>query len=293
VKKSTKGAASDPGRNRQKLRLAPTVSTLRALFARSGNRCAFPGCTHELIDHNNQFVGQVCHIEAAEVGGPRFNAEQSGEERRSSSNLLLLCYRHHKESDNEKLYPVSKLRAIKGDHEKRYGRKMFNIDESVLASISQDVLSFWKDVEKIDRSNQKWRSHPLSVEVNPRPSDLFEQIYLDVMHVERLTKHLSERDDQVGDELNNLLTQLAIPLSILERIPYYKNPFTSGVRNFEFHKLGIPNTLKILRLHLYQMEIQFYEHYLKLNPDDIASFDHFERLKRKFKKYLKEQGLYD
>ncbi len=46
-------------------RLAPKAEILRALFARSGNQCAFPGCTQPLINDKNKFIAQVCHIEAA------------------------------------------------------------------------------------------------------------------------------------------------------------------------------------------------------------------------------------
>jgi len=49
-------------------RLAPNTNVLRALFARSGNQCAFPGCTQPIINSKNKFIGQVCHIEAASEG---------------------------------------------------------------------------------------------------------------------------------------------------------------------------------------------------------------------------------
>lgn len=69
-------------------RIAPTRETLIALFAKSGNVCAFPGCTHELVTSRNIFVGQVCHIEAANQGGQRFNPNSTDEQRRSFENLL-------------------------------------------------------------------------------------------------------------------------------------------------------------------------------------------------------------
>jgi hypothetical protein len=37
------------------------------------------------------FIGQLCHIEAAEEGGQRFNERMTNEERRAFENLLLLC----------------------------------------------------------------------------------------------------------------------------------------------------------------------------------------------------------
>ena len=49
-----------------------------------------------MIDDDGTFVGQVCHIEAAEKGGERFNEKQTNEERRNFANLMLMCYDHHR-----------------------------------------------------------------------------------------------------------------------------------------------------------------------------------------------------
>lgn len=101
-------------------RLKPTPETLRELFLKSGNLCAFPNCTALMMNEQGTFIGQVCHIEAAEKGGPRFNKAMSNEERRAAANLMLMCYAHHKETDDVKKFPVSKLRKMKRDHERRF-----------------------------------------------------------------------------------------------------------------------------------------------------------------------------
>ena len=69
-------------------RLTPKTNTLKALFAKSGNQCAFPGCDHPMINKKNQFIGQVCHIESALPGGERFNKESNDEFRRCYDCLL-------------------------------------------------------------------------------------------------------------------------------------------------------------------------------------------------------------
>ena len=71
-------------------RLTPKSETLRELFLKSGNQCAFPDCDARMIDKEGNFIGQLCHIEAAEDGGPRFNANMSNEERRAYENLMLI-----------------------------------------------------------------------------------------------------------------------------------------------------------------------------------------------------------
>jgi hypothetical protein len=101
-------------------RLAPTSDTLRELFLKSGNLCAFPGCGKLMMNAEGTFVGQLCHIEAAEKGGERFNAAMSNEERRAASNLMLMCYEHHSVTNDVVKYPVEVMRRLKRDHELRF-----------------------------------------------------------------------------------------------------------------------------------------------------------------------------
>lgn len=101
-------------------RLAPTLDTLRELYLKSGNLCAFPGCGQVMMDAEGTFVGQICHIEAAEEGGERFNPAQSNEERRSFSNLMLMCYAHHQKTNDVTVYDVETLRRMKAEHEEKF-----------------------------------------------------------------------------------------------------------------------------------------------------------------------------
>src|ERR1035437_1886650 len=101
-------------------RLAPTSETLRELFLKSGNLCAFPGCGRLMMNEQGVFVGQVCHIEGAEEGGERFNPRMSNEERRAAANLMLMCYEHHTVTNDFETYAVEVLRRYKSDHETRF-----------------------------------------------------------------------------------------------------------------------------------------------------------------------------
>ncbi|SDL64808.1 hypothetical protein [Nonomuraea jiangxiensis] len=98
-------------------RLSPTKETLRWLFSFSGNECAFPDCTSRLINPDGTFIAQVCHIEAAERGGERFNEQMSNEDRRAASNLMLMCHEHHVVTNDVQKYTVEVLRAMKDAHE--------------------------------------------------------------------------------------------------------------------------------------------------------------------------------
>lgn len=101
-------------------RLTATPETLRELYLKSGNRCAFPGCNAPMLNEKGQFIGQMCHIEAASEGGERFNANQTNEQRRHVSNLLLMCYPHHVETNDVVAFPVERMRRIKEEHEKNF-----------------------------------------------------------------------------------------------------------------------------------------------------------------------------
>ena len=103
----------------------PSRRTEKVLFARSGNRCACPGCD-QLLTHQEEpcaavtVVGEVCHIHGRREGSPRWNPTLSEEERNAYPNLILLCPNHHKIVDGDpKTYTVDVLREWKSDHESR------------------------------------------------------------------------------------------------------------------------------------------------------------------------------
>ena len=101
-------------------RVPPSRHTVRELYLKSGNRCAFPGCTKFLFNETGTFIGEICHIEAAEPGGERFNPNQSNAERASFENLVLMCHDHHLETNNVEKFDVVRMRHIKEEHERLY-----------------------------------------------------------------------------------------------------------------------------------------------------------------------------
>jgi len=100
-------------------RLHPVANVRRRLFALSGNRCAFPGCPHPVINQAGQLVAQMCHIEAANQDGERFNPDQTNEQRRAFENLILLCGTHHTVTNDTDVYTVAKMQEMKSAHEAR------------------------------------------------------------------------------------------------------------------------------------------------------------------------------
>jgi hypothetical protein len=101
-------------------RKAPDKDTLRELYLKSGNQCAFPDCTRMILNGDGVCFGQICHIEAAEEGGERFNPAMSDEERAGFPNLILMCDEHHVITNDVDTYPVPVLQAMKTAHEAKF-----------------------------------------------------------------------------------------------------------------------------------------------------------------------------
>ena len=161
----------------KKMRLEPKSQTKIKLFGYSGNICAYPHCQKVIINKNEIIIGDICHIEAAEPTGKRYNPNQSPEERRSFDNLILLCKTHHKIVDSDEIiYNVDVLKNMKKEHEKRYNKNEI-----------EDFNVFLKQInDKLDEQQKKQK--PLSI----------------IPHYD--TKKLIGRQDMI-DNLHKMLTE--------------------------------------------------------------------------------------
>lgn len=123
----------------------PSLSTVKRLFAVSGNRCAFPRCTQPLVDAGSgKVVGRVCHIKGKSPGGPRYDPSQSGDERHGFENLILLCPVHHDVIDaDEESYTVERLLKMKANHQQDPNDSLDLSDEQAVGFIvpQQPTLS--------------------------------------------------------------------------------------------------------------------------------------------------------
>lgn len=113
----------------------PTNKTIKQLFAKSGNLCAFPKCNIQLVDEvNRHLIGEICHIKARSPEGPRYDSQQNDTERNSYDNLIILCPNHHKIIDNDpESYTIERLKQIKQNHEsKQTQRNLKDIDDDII-----------------------------------------------------------------------------------------------------------------------------------------------------------------
>ncbi|GIB53469.1 hypothetical protein VCSRO187_3560 [Vibrio cholerae] len=87
---------------------------LKKLYGLAAGRCSI--CKLNVFG-NDVHIGEMAHIIAKKVKGPRGNVNLSGD-RNGYDNLILLCANHHTEVDqNPDFYTIEKLHSIKAEHE--------------------------------------------------------------------------------------------------------------------------------------------------------------------------------
>jgi len=255
-------------------RLAVTREALIPLFAKSGNVCAFPGCTHELVTTRNLFVGQICHIEAANPGGQRYNPNSTDEERRSAANLVLFCYRHHRETDDVLVYDTNALRSMKNRHESMHGQKPFKVNEAFLHRLEAEMQTYWN---KLHDANERLHVAPdFSVRLNIGTSavDQFTDATTAVNRLSEILSGFAKADSTLNEEIRSHLVSLGYDLTPYDKVLYYGNPFFN--RNWEMHALAVNNTLTDLVVVLKQAEVRFLEEYAKTHSNDLEAIARLE-----------------
>lgn len=250
-------------------RQPPTIATIRALFAKSGNVCAFPTCTHELVAHDNLYVAEVCHIEAAEPQGPRYNPSTDDDKRRSYDNLLLLCHAHHRRVDADvSTYTVERLRQMKIEHESVVRQGAFRPDAVVVSQVRREMESYWSALTRIQGEHAV---PDLAVEMEPTAigTDVFQGVHQQLKRIEALLKHYKLSDEAAPEDLRALLRRLDFDVTPLESLPHSENPFEA--RNWELHNLGSPNIVMDMRaLQLHAELLYLTDHVVLLATDDVA-----------------------
>lgn len=100
-----------------------TARTLKMLWGRAAGRCAIPECRLELLVDDSEhdpivIIGDIAHVKAMSVAGPRGNTGIGVGSRDEYDNLILLCKNCHAKIDGQKKkFTVDMIRTIKADHE--------------------------------------------------------------------------------------------------------------------------------------------------------------------------------
>lgn len=272
-------------------RLAPKLETIRALFARSGNQCAFPGCIHPLVNDKQKFIGQVCHIEAAMPEGERYNPEQNDEQRRSYENLLILCYQHHIETDEVEEYPVEAMIKMKREHEANFLKSDFKIDEAALHKLMRDVETYWDKIEVLNTVEHTMEDLAFRVTTKGGYSKLFDDARETITRIEELLERLSQSNDRLNDDFINFIEEHGVDSSVFKELPYSVSPF--NIRNWEDFALSRPNCLIQIRIDLLTIEIKYLEEFLKTNSQDKQAIAYLEDAKSRLADMAQNAVMYD
>jgi hypothetical protein len=238
---------------------AIAVNTLKLLLARSGNQCAFPGCQHPVFNDEGLFIAQLCHIEGVAPLSQRHNINKSDKETNSYENLLFLCYRHHIETDNVKMYPVEKLIEIKALHEAKFSEGTYEYSSKVLKELVKEINFYWQKIEKLHAHHVVPElAVPIDVE-----GDILKLI------------------DEINESLNSLSDLNSVFMDDLMET------------HFEFVCLAIPNFLTRSSVALIQIKIKYIEELLIKNPVDQNLQTTLKHLRNYFESIVQSVGLID
>lgn len=260
-------------------RKSPSAKTLKLLYVKSGNKCAFPDCDHPIFNDEGMYIAQLCHIKAAKKGGQRYDKDQTEEERSAPENLLFMCYRHHKETDDIEKYTVEKLIEIKTNHELKYTEKGREASKEMIRQILYDISYFWnkQSIKSFDLVDLK-----IEREFNKEALDLFSELNEHIDAIQNYCDLCAESDsaEVIRSDLKQIMNTIGIDISIFDSIPYYENPFAN--RNWEMHNIGRPNIFSHIALCISQLKVKFVEELLKGNPNDIKLITVLEEARKEF-----------
>ena len=265
-------------------RLSPKLETLRALFAKSGNQCAFPNCNHSLINKKHKFIAQVCHIEGANKGGERYNGNSTDEERRGFDNLLILCYAHHIETNDIVEYTVEKLKELKYEHEKSFDDN-FSIDEIALKNLSSEIEDYWNNLELLNQTKHVYSDLAVPIAIKDTFSEIISRLNESMNLIQSHFDMIIENDTSLVNDVTIFLQSKKIEVDLINVIQNnsYDNPFIN--RNWETFNLAIPNIMQQLNIDIVHLEIKYLEEYLKNNSSDRVATQRFEDIKKQLNKY--------
>ena len=116
--------------------------------------CSTPVYEEGLLRQVGNYTN-VAHINAASPGGPRYDAEQTPDERGSIDNLMLICRSCHKLiDDNPDDFPTTMLRALKAEREQAVASLMEGLQQERCTVVKYLVPFAESD---FTLSNSEWK----------------------------------------------------------------------------------------------------------------------------------------
>lgn len=269
----------------------PRNDAIRALLVRSGNQCAFPGCAHPIVNEKQEFIAQVCHIEAASPGGPRYNPTMTEDQRRAFPNLLLLCYRHHVETDDTAEYPVDILRDMKAQHESRAGVSPIAVTEELVTTVAKEADAYWIQIQRSNSEDHVVPNLRLPIDITATTTTLFHRIRDELQTLGRMHAALYQSAESLPIEVGDTLARLGYDLTQWNDLPYWENPTIN--RDWELLAIGLTNVLTTLCVLLDQLEIRNLESAVVLHPKDEELRSRLAQIRATARDYSSAIGYVD
>jgi hypothetical protein len=147
--------------------VAITDQTRKLLWGRAGNRCAI--CRQELTElpagsSSQTIIGDEAHAVARSAGGARGGLDPPGGDLDGYPNLVLLCRNDHRLIDDQpEVYPVSRLVALKHDHERWVADVLEGAREADAARWPEGLGRLRR--ESIARCIERWQALRLPLDV--------------------------------------------------------------------------------------------------------------------------------
>jgi hypothetical protein len=262
-------------------RKAPRIDTLRVLYALSGNECAYPDCDHPIFNDQGLYIANLCHIEGASEGGPRFNKTQLDEERNGIGNLVFMCHRHHKETDETKKFTTEVLKSIKKNHEARFSESGKLATKEMIRQVYFEINYFWN---KLNDKKFKFPGLKIERDFDQDIIALFDELETHITTVRNYCDIVASSDSNkvLFQDLKSLFDKVDLDFKLIYKIDHHENPFIS--RNWELHNIGRPNYFSHLYLCVHQLKVKVIESILKSHPDNSDIKKQLEIARKIFQK---------
>ena len=260
--------------------------TLRFLYAKSGNRCAFPGCNAPIFEDNGLLTGECCHIEAVSKGGARYNDTTTEDEKNSESNLVLMCSRHHTVIDSDcSTYTTDVLKQMKADHEQQFSGTKRELDEKMLFALEQSMAKYWDRLQIIDNVESDLK---IKIEKDASLESLLANIEEHFSNVKWLFDKMAQFDEKLPNDVRELCNRVGVDYQQFEQVPYYENCLID--RLWELHNLAVPNNCSHLKMYYLQFCVNVFA---ELAKHDKAYLEILKQYQDKLETHQKQNYYVD
>lgn len=257
---------------------------LKAIFSKSGNICAFPGCNERIVYDDYKVMGEVAHIEAYSSDGPRYNLYTKEEEKNSAENLICLCCNHHKLIDSyPDIYTTEYLTRIKKEHEKKYdGTYSFEFDK--IFELNKDLSNYMNQMKELNKKNFHCLKKQIKTDLDFQKTVTI--IKSDVKRIDMFNGEIAQFLNSLNDKIIEKMTLKGIDTEL------WKDEYDFVLPLWEIYSIGIPNNLNDIKIYTTQLEILYYYEKLKTEYDETIK-KQLQNAKRRYKRYCKNAIVYD